>query len=370
MSNFLIPGDPAPWFKAPTIHKPRFNFDSIAGRYVMLLFAGSLGAPQTAAAFAKLEAYRDLFDDDNACFFGVTDDPEDVAAGRVVHRIPGIRWFLDYDRDVAGQFRAFDLQKGTLPHWLLLDCNLRVVGRADLDVGEKLLEHLRTLLSRPRVDLPAPVLVMPNIFEPAFCRRLIDLYDEKGGSPSGFMRDVDGKTVGLMDDGFKRRSDYYLEDDDPIRDQVRARIKRFLLPQVERAFQFQVTRLERYMVACYDGDGDGGFFRAHRDNTTAGTAHRRFACTINLNAEEFEGGDLIFPEFGSRRYRAPTGGAVVFSCSLLHEATPVTRGKRYAYLPFLYDEAAARQREEMSKSGLVSDNLANYRADAPSPAAA
>jgi predicted 2-oxoglutarate/Fe(II)-dependent dioxygenase YbiX len=37
---------------------------------------------------------------------------------------------------------------------------------------------------------------------------------------------------------------------------------------------------------------------------------------------------------------------VVFSCSLLHEATPVTRGKRYVYLPFLYDEAAVKIREE------------------------
>jgi predicted 2-oxoglutarate/Fe(II)-dependent dioxygenase YbiX len=36
---------------------------------------------------------------------------------------------------------------------------------------------------------------------------------------------------------------------------------------------------------------------------------------------------------------------VVFSCSLLHEATPVTRGTRYATLPFLYDDAAAAVRE-------------------------
>ena len=42
-----------------------------------------------------------------------------------------------------------------------------------------------------------------------------------------------------------------------------------------------------------------------------------------------------------RTYRAPTGGAIVFSCSLLHEATPVTKGERFVILPFLYDEAAA-----------------------------
>ena len=66
--------------------------------------------------------------------------------------------------------------------------------------------------------------------------------------------------------------------------------------------------------------------------------------TVNLN-DGFDGGDLRFPESGPRRYRAPAGGAVVFSCSLLHEATRVARGVRYATLPFLYDDAAARIRE-------------------------
>lgn len=33
--------------------------------------------------------------------------------------------------------------------------------------------------------------------------------------------------------------------------------------------------------------------------------------------------------------------ATVFSCPLMHEARPVTRGRRYACLPFLYHEADA-----------------------------
>jgi predicted 2-oxoglutarate/Fe(II)-dependent dioxygenase YbiX len=31
---------------------------------------------------------------------------------------------------------------------------------------------------------------------------------------------------------------------------------------------------------------------------------------------------------------------VIFSCSLIHEVTPVTAGRRYAFLPFIHDEAA------------------------------
>jgi predicted 2-oxoglutarate/Fe(II)-dependent dioxygenase YbiX len=73
---------------------------------------------------------------------------------------------------------------------------------------------------------------------------------------------------------------------------------------------------------------------------------RRFAVSLNLNLGEYEGGLLRFPEFGSQVYTAPAGGAVVFSCSLLHEATPVTRAKRFAFLPFLYDDAAAKVREQ------------------------
>ena len=66
---------------------------------------------------------------------------------------------------------------------------------------------------------------------------------------------------------------------------------------------------------------------------------------IFLNPDEYEGGDVRFPEFGSKTYRATTGGAVVFSCSLLHEVLPMIRGRRFAFLPFLYDDAAAELRD-------------------------
>ena len=67
---------------------------------------------------------------------------------------------------------------------------------------------------------------------------------------------------------------------------------------------------------------------------------------------------MRFPEFGPTTYRAPTGGAVVFSCSLLHEARPVLSGRRYAFLPFLYDEAAARVREANNPS--LPDGMTPY----------
>jgi hypothetical protein len=79
--------------------------------------------------------------------------------------------------------------------------------------------------------------------------------------------------------------------------------------------------------------------------------------TINLN-DDYDGGDLRFPEFGSRTYRAEPGGAVIFSCSLLHEATPVTRGRRYATLPFLYDDAAAKSRD--ANNAFLAEDVDKY----------
>jgi predicted 2-oxoglutarate/Fe(II)-dependent dioxygenase YbiX len=61
--------------------------------------------------------------------------------------------------------------------------------------------------------------------------------------------------------------------------------------------------------------------------------------SINLN-DDFEGGGLVFPEYSARVYRPPVGGALVFSCSLMHAVLPMTRGRRYACLPFVYDDAA------------------------------
>jgi predicted 2-oxoglutarate/Fe(II)-dependent dioxygenase YbiX len=166
---------------------------------------------------------------------------------------------------------------------------------------------------------------------------LIAAYRRQGGAPSGIMRQIGDKTHLVMNDAFKKRSDVLIADE-PLRKAVVDRLTRRLVPQIKKVFNFNATRIERYLVASYNAE-TGGYFRPHRDNTTVATQHRRFAVSINLN-DDYEGGDLRFPEFGQRTWRPPPGGACVFSCSILHEATAVTRGERFAFLPFMHDEAA------------------------------
>jgi len=356
----LAPGEAAPWFRAPTLGgAENYAFDVAGGRPVLLLFFGTAANPACAAALALVQKRRALFDDVRAAFFGVTVDPADAARKRIRKQIPGIRFFLDYDRAVSRAFGAEADGAGAYRgHWLLLDRSLRVAGRYALDEGEAALDSFAALAETPAYQDWAPVICVPDLLEPALCRTLIDLYEADGGEESGFMRDVGGMTKLLVDPAHKVRCDCLIEEPELAR-QLNLRIMHRLVPMIRRAFAFEASRVERLIVGCYEAES-GGHFRAHRDNTALGTAHRRFAVTVNLNAEDYEGGDLRFPEYGPRAYRAPTGGAIVFSCSLLHEAMPVTRGRRFAFLPFLYDEEGARIRERNAR--FLEGELANYKA--------
>jgi predicted 2-oxoglutarate/Fe(II)-dependent dioxygenase YbiX len=338
----FAPGDPVPWFETASPESAHYHMSTLAGRYVLLGFLPPPG-PGRNAALAAFQARRALFDDANLTAFMVLRDATSIAAAR--NQPPGLRWFFDADGRVSRLYGALADGEAAHPYWLLLDPMLRARLAAPVAESERFFAEFAGLPPADRhagLESCAPVAIVPRVFDPDFCRRLIAVYDAQGGAPSGVMRDVDGRTIGVLDD-FKRRRDVTIADAG-LQAEIRARLSRRLLPEVKRVFQFEATRLERYLVACYDAE-DGGYFRPHRDNETLGTRHRRFAVSINLNAEAFEGGDLRFPEFGRRTYRPPTGGAVVFACGLQHEATAVTRGRRYAFLPFLYDEAGQAIRD-------------------------
>jgi hypothetical protein len=355
-------GEPGPKFVAPTPHNPKFHFDTIAGRPILMVFLGHPLTRASAQLVQEVKANRAAFDDKFASVFYIVSDPLDIELLEIKSETPGIRYFMDYDRTIAKLYGyaqpapdgTDEAQAPVECGVTLLDMALRGLQSAAAQTGKPMIEPLLDGLRRLESFFysfkslnHAPVMVLERVFEPAFCRRLIEYYNANEPKDSGFMREKDGYTVGIIDHGFKRRQDVWIEDNDLMRAGMN-RVHRRLVPEIKKAYQFEVTRIERHIVACYDA-GRGGFFRAHRDNTTKGTAHRRFAVTINLNAEEFEGGELRLPEFGEKSYRAPTGGAVVFSCSLLHEALPVTKGTRYAYLPFLYNDDDAKVRQENRK---------------------
>ncbi|MFD0739041.1 2OG-Fe(II) oxygenase [Lysobacter koreensis] len=180
----------------------------------------------------------------------------------------------------------------------------------------------------------APVLQIPDVFEPDFCAQLIRHFevDCGGGEASGVLVFEQGQPRLQVDPSIKQRRE------SPPRDpQLEARMHERLLrravPEIARVFNFPVQRRDPFKLLAYSAGA--GYFHAHRDNETPDVAHRRFALSVNLNSGGYRGGEFRFPEFGPHRFSPGIGGALVFSCSLLHEVLPIEQGTRYAMTTFL-----------------------------------
>ena len=343
----LAPGDPFPWVSVASTGKPQFA--CLASRFSLLCFSGTFGDALGAGVLGKLRERRREFEQRGVQPYLVSVDAGDRA------RLSGEAGLIPlFDDDAklsrlcgrieeAGEDRRF--RRG----WILVDPTLHVLATFDFPIaGDGFAEVLSALesLSAPQnfagCEMPAPVLMLPNVLEPELCAALIDYFETVGGKASG----VYSGGTNAMDNSFKSRSDVQISDAG-LRAVLRERFLRRVAPEIRKLFFIELTRLERYLLGCYAAE-DGGFFGPHRDIGTKHTAHRRFAMSINLNAD-FEGGGVIFPEYNLRPHKPPPGWAVAFPAAILHTVQRVTRGRRYAYLDFLYDEAGEALRKEAGR---------------------
>lgn len=194
----------------------------------------------------------------------------------------------------------------------VVDENLRILAVFPFEepVGyvERLLETVEALTAPAQTSSniatrQAPVLFVPDVFDRAFCQFLIQQYERNGGRESGFMQTVGDKLTEVTNPQVKRRKDWVLSDAEILK-QVNDLIWRRVKPEIEKAFQFNITNSERYVVGCYD-ESDRGFFKAHRDNTLPGTGHRRFAMTLNRIPKPTTADTCAFPNM-AQRFTVPT----------------------------------------------------------------
>lgn len=200
------------------------------------------------------------------------------------------------------------------------------------------------------LDLPlrltrhAPVLLLPRALDPSFCRHLmaqfnrhLPTYQSDGYTTEGYHKEAGDFRV-EHDGSYGKITQIVLRDEGlvGVLDEM---LSKFVHPAIETAFQSRSNSREFWRLARYPAPG--GFIGAHRDNNSRPTHHRNFTMTINLNAGEYEGGELRFPEFGPDLYAVERGTAVIWSAALLHEVLPVTRGARYVaavHLSLLKDQ--------------------------------
>ena len=214
---------------------------------------------------------------------------------------------------------------------VLVDRNQRVLESFNAGLAAEGLEELEAP-ELPPMSI-APALIIPNVLDKALCQELIADWEEN--HQEGYVRTAEadpekGRAIELE---LKRRQDHHVP---PAKNQkLEQLVMRRIAPEIYKAFQFKTGGMQPFRVGGYIA-GRGDYFRRHRDNSSPQTEHRKFALTLNLN-DDFGGGGLTFPEYGDAVYHTNAGGAVVFSCSLLHEALPVTEGTRYVLLSFLYE---------------------------------
>ncbi len=243
---------------------------------------------------------------------------------------------------------------------VILDRNLRVAERSTPGGPEAVaaaFAQAAPVLARragspdQTVTMTAPVLIVPDVLSPALCTTLIERFEDYGPEPSPMPTLVNGHVDLAVDRRRKDRLDVVLPDDD-VTNALAQQITRRVLPEVQKAFWYRPTRFERLKLVSYGAD-TGGHFGAHRDNTAADVAHRRFAMTLNLNTHAYDGGGLVFPEYGPTVYAPPAGGAIVFSGSHAHAVQPVTRGTRYALISFMHADELAQAQTAAAAQGVT-----------------
>ncbi len=334
----ISPGDTVPFCYGMASDQSFYSSQEQAGRAAVLVIGGRLGPAQWGPVLDHLaEGAAMLAARQTDLRLMVATSPALLGAGTPALP-PGVTMVF-CNADFLAPFQPLDV--------LLVDRAARLVARWEDHAGlaAAVQEAVATLPQEALRDypLPAPVLVLPSILDLALCQALIGRFESGVTFDSGVAGTThDGQATDRVDHRKKRRRDCMLEPGDGLFETVLALLSRRCVPAVNAAFQHQVTHIDRMLVACYDETG--GYFRRHRDNASERMAFRQFALSVNLNTGAYEGGQLLFPEYNDHRYAPPVGGGLVFSASLLHEAAPVTRGRRYVLLTFLYDDAGEARR--------------------------
>ena len=172
----------------------RLAFDPFPGRMIALAFLSSIADPAAQSALTALSAKRRLVDEGKAAFFAVVPESESEAESGLKLRFPSIVFLSDGDETA----RAFGVERCLI----ILDPMLRVIDVAPLDEMDRALAHLG---DQPQPSgalepsLPAPILVLPHVFEPELCAHLIACFERGGGAESGFMQDQGGRGIENFD---------------------------------------------------------------------------------------------------------------------------------------------------------------------------
>jgi predicted 2-oxoglutarate/Fe(II)-dependent dioxygenase YbiX len=277
---------------------------------------------------------------------------------------------IDPNQQVTNAFCRHRNEVKASPRAVLQDGDGRILATVPISLSAEGAEAALDLVIKHEpftesLSLHAPVLHVPNVLGPKQCEQLIRAFREGEQRQGTTINIRDGKPVIVVNAKHKLRTDYTLRGD--LKENMWSILVARIKPAIRRAFHFDIAHYEYMQIGRY-GAEHKGFFRAHRDNFSTVSRHRRYAMSLNLN-DGYEGGYLRFLEYGKRQYRPKSGDAVIFSTALLHEALPVTKGERFVLVSFFWGEAEVPLFEESKRIKAMGKTVvANRRIMSPAPA--
>ncbi|MBT4116887.1 MAG: redoxin domain-containing protein [Rhodospirillaceae bacterium] len=315
-----------------------------AGAFTAVAVLRDTGNPNAAAFLGALKAQAAQFEAAGTLLVAVLAMPAAKLASLGNSLQPGFAMLGDANGECAASFGLMESAGAGMI--AILDRNSHVIARLTglpgvAPVAEALAVIAEHLGAETDSAAPshAPVLLIPRLFEPELCRDLMDFW-ERGEKRIDEVTQGRGSEVrdNVLSDVKKRADVTVPEGNDPLHQAILMRFNMRVVPRIEKVFQYKTQSYDGARVGCYEAgeDGGGGYFRAHRDSVSHKVdQERRFALSLNLN-DGFEGGRLRFNEYGPQTYCPAAGDGVVFSCKLLHEAMPVTKGRRFGLFAFFY----------------------------------
>ncbi len=307
--SFLSPGDIAPPFALPTDKGDAFDLygDDVAGNFIAIVFCPGGISNATGQLQGFAERYE-LLQEKGVVVVAVSDESQpELAEQRQSLELP-FELLSDHDRKLFAGYgiATRDNQPDSQPVTLLVRPNLHCLDlMRDGLHAETVLELVcgqRDQQNETALGFQPPILMVPDVLTRDDCQRLIETYNAPN-VPIVQLSELD--ELNIEGDVKARVADYDRQDridhfitDEESKTFVSKRLQARLLPEIKKAFHYTVTSFEGLRIGCYEGER-GGRAHGHRDNSLPDVAHRRFAVSINLNAEDFKGGEIRFPEFGA-----------------------------------------------------------------------
>ena len=180
------PATSAPWFEAATPGSPRIPLQHRrrALRPAGLPAAAGAGARRGPGGASR--PMRALFDDDKLAAFLVLRDAASIAAAPQPAAGPALV-LRRRTGDISRLYGALDAGRrrstptGCCSTPCPASCGPRPIGRHGGAV-RRARRACRRSTTTPASSSIAPVLIVPRVFEPELCRRLIALYEAEGGA--------------------------------------------------------------------------------------------------------------------------------------------------------------------------------------------